>query len=69
MAEVQTSEVDAKPAPVCTALSKVKFGNHCWAVQESIVVKQWVRFVGIHCGTRIGSEGASCCTAMGPRNT
>jgi hypothetical protein len=40
MAEVQTSEVDAKPAPVSLGLSRVKFGNRCWATKEFIVVKQ-----------------------------
>jgi hypothetical protein len=29
MAEVQTSEVDEKPAAVSLGLSRVKFGNHC----------------------------------------
>jgi hypothetical protein len=28
MADVQTSEVDAKAAPVSLGLSTVKFGNH-----------------------------------------
>jgi hypothetical protein len=42
MADVQISEVDAKPAPVSLGKSRVKFGNHCWATQESTVVQQWV---------------------------
>jgi hypothetical protein len=40
MANVQTSEVDKKQAPVSHGLSTVKFGNHCWTTHES--VKQWV---------------------------
>jgi hypothetical protein len=28
MADVQTSEVDEKPAPVSLGLSRIKFGNH-----------------------------------------
>jgi hypothetical protein len=42
MADVQISEVDAKPAPVSLGKSRVKFGSHCWATQESTVVQQWV---------------------------
>jgi hypothetical protein len=44
MAGVQTSEVDAKPAPVGLELSRVKSGNHCWATQEYTDVKQWISF-------------------------
>jgi hypothetical protein len=40
MAEFQTSEVDAKPVLVSLGLSRVKFGNHCWATQKVTVVKQ-----------------------------
>jgi hypothetical protein len=50
MAEVQISEVDAKPAPVSFGLSGVKYGSHRWAAHESTVkmislleptVEQW----------------------------
>jgi hypothetical protein len=40
--EVQTSEVDAVPAAFSLAQQWIKFGNHFWATQESIVVKQLV---------------------------
>jgi hypothetical protein len=42
MVEVQTSEMDAKPTPVSLAQQWVKWGNHYWATQECIVVKQWI---------------------------
>jgi hypothetical protein len=41
MVKVHTSEVDLKPTPVSLGLSRVKFGNDCWATQE-FIIKQWV---------------------------
>jgi hypothetical protein len=40
MVELQTSEVDAKPAPVKRAQQWIKFGNHCWATHEYVIVQQ-----------------------------
>jgi hypothetical protein len=40
MVEVQTYEVNAIPAPFSLAQQRVKFGNHCCATQELIVVKR-----------------------------
>jgi hypothetical protein len=40
--EVQTSEVDAIPAPVSLAQQWVKFGKLRWTTQECTVLKQWV---------------------------
>jgi hypothetical protein len=42
MSGVQTSEVNAKRAPVSLGLSRFKLRSHCSAAQESTVVKHWV---------------------------
>jgi hypothetical protein len=42
MADFQTSEVDAKPAPVNLGLSRVKFSNNG---NQTIVVWQWKQYL------------------------
>jgi hypothetical protein len=42
MANIKISDINAKPAPGSHGLSRVKFGNRCWAIQKSAIVKQWV---------------------------
>jgi hypothetical protein len=44
---VQSYEVDAIPAPVGFAQQWVKCDNHCWATQESTVVKKWVSLLRV----------------------
>jgi hypothetical protein len=49
MLDVQTSEVDAIPAPVSLAQQWVWFGNCCWDALESIVVNQWASRLEPNC--------------------
>jgi hypothetical protein len=53
MAEVQTSEVDEKPATVCPGPPKVKFGNHgnqtfcCVTLEVLFVFSRFPSFVNL----------------------
>jgi hypothetical protein len=53
MVEVQTSEVDAMPAPVSLAQQCVKTGKHFWATQQCTVVKHWASSLDLIVGHQL----------------
>jgi hypothetical protein len=58
--------VDTKRAQFSHGISRDKFGNHCWAIQESIVVKNYSLLQHI---IEKGFEGDNSCPTFRHGNT